>query len=101
MLVLALSLDLVDLSVGSVTVSAVLLLPLDLDLYVVSVSSVLPLDLSVVSVSSVLPLDLDPLDLDLDLSVGSAVSAVFEIFCRYLVLRSFRVFRLGLGISEN
>ena len=43
MLVLALSLDLVDLSVGFVTVSAVL--PLDLDISVVSVSSVLPLDL--------------------------------------------------------
>ena len=45
MLVLALSLDLVDLSVGFVTVSA--LLPLDLDISVVSVSSVLPLDLFV------------------------------------------------------
>ena len=45
MLVLALSLDLVDLSVGFVTVSAVL--PLDLDISVVSVSSVLPLDLFV------------------------------------------------------
>ena len=45
MLVLALSLDLVDLSVGFVTVSAVL--PLDLDISVVSVPSVLPLDLFV------------------------------------------------------